>query len=297
MSHEEYSEVTCPVCGAELAAGLRSWHRVCTSCGYEGSTLQVKILEQAPGGDLDESAREDALVTLRRSNFKRLLGMIAQLVPKTLLAGRARLLDVGCAHGWFIEKARERYDVVGIEPDHAVAAAGIVRGLPVRGGFFPNVLDVDERFEIIVFNDVLEHIPNVNNVLSTCRHHLSLGGLLVVNAPNRSGAMYWVSKQLLRLGRSGPFERLWQSGFPSPHVHYFDSKSITRLASQQGFTKVGSKRLSSVSLSGLYSRIRYSKAVSPIRAVFLSIIVAIAIPILRVLPSDIKVWFFIRNGE
>lgn len=289
---------TCPVCDARLFTGLRSWHLVCKACGYEGSTLGVNILNQAPGGDLDEVAREDALETLRRSNFQRLAAAINSLTSKAPATQHPlRLLDVGCAHGWFLEQARGNYDASGIEPDHDVAKATAARGLHVREGFFPDVLDTDERYDVIVFNDVLEHIPDINATLQACTHHLVPGGLLVVNAPNRLGALYWMSKKLLRLGRSGTFDRMWQLGFPSPHVHYLDTNAIIPLAERHGFTLLASERLPSVSISGLYSRVRYSKDVSPMKALFLTLAVAGAIPALAVLSPDIKVWFLSRKQD
>jgi SAM-dependent methyltransferase len=288
----------CPICDARLFIGLRPWHLVCKACGHEGSTLDAHILNQAPGGDLDEVAREDALETLRRSNFQRLMAIINRLTSKTPARQRPLcLLDVGCAHGWFLEQARGNYDASGIEPDRDVAKAAVARGLHVREGFFPDVLDTEERYDVIVFNDVLEHIPDINATLQACMHHLVPGGLLVINAPNRLGTLYRISKNLLRLGRSGTFDRMWQLGFPSPHVHYLDTNSIMPLAERHGFTLLASERLPSVSISGLYSRVRYSKDVSPLKASLLTLAVATAIPALRVLPPDIKAWFLSRKQD
>lgn len=288
---------SCPACDSPLARGLRPWHLVCLACGYEGSTLNAHILDQKPGGDLDEAARKDALEPLRRANFHRLASIIDRLTPPPSANHRAlRLLDVGCAHGWFIEQTREHYQTTGIEPDHGVATETAAKGIAVREGFFPEVLVASERFDVIVFNDVLEHIPDINATLSACRHHMSPGGLLVINAPNRDGILYRTSKRLLQIGRAGAFERLWQVGFPSPHVHYLDSRSIARLADRHGFSLIETQSLSSISLSGLYSRIRYSKEVSILGASIMTLAIACAIPALAVLPPDIKIWF-LRSAQ
>lgn len=287
---------SCPACGNALASGLRSWHRVCAACGYEGSTLDSHILDQAQGGSLDEPARKDALESLRRSNFRRLTFTVDRYTSGLSTDDRPlRLLDVGCAHGWFIEQTRERYQTTGIEPDNGVATETAAKGIPVREGFFPEVLDAKERFDIIVFNDVLEHIPDINATLEACRHHLSPSGLLVINAPNRNGMLYRISKLLLKMGRPEAFQRLWQLGFPSPHVHYLDSNSVAKLARRHGFEVIKSQNLPSVSASGLYSRIRYSKNASVLNASLMTVAVTCAIPALAVLPPDIKVWFLRRD--
>lgn len=287
---------TCPACGMRLSTGLRSWHCICTNCGYEGSELHVDIIGQARGKALDENAREVALGSLRRSNFRRLLSEIDLLSSGGAPSPeRLRLLDVGSAHGWFLELARERYEAVGIEPDKDMMAAIGSKGLTVREGFFPEALAEGELFDIIVFNDVLEHIPDIHATLDACANHLMPGGLLVLNAPNRRGFLYWVSKRLLQLGRPATFERLWQCGFPSPHVHYFDSASIGRLALRHNFCVAQAHRLPSVSAAGLYSRVRYSRKVTTVKAALVSAIVAVAIPALAVLPPDIKVWILRKN--
>lgn len=277
--------------------GLRDWHLVCRNCSYEGSSLPPRILEQAVGGDLDEAARSDALEVLRRENFARLLRFIVAVRGDRAGATRpARLLDVGCAHGWFLEQGRNAFEVVGIEPDTAVAEATLARGLPVRAGFFPDVLAADERFDVIVFNDVLEHIPDLHATLKACHRHLLADGLLVVNAPDRCGVLYRMSKLLLRLGAPGSFNRMWQEGFPSPHVHYFDEATLLGIARRHEFVACGTQRLASVSAAGLYDRVRYSREVPAWKAAAVTLAVILMMPVLGFLPSDIRVWLFRKHA-
>jgi len=282
----------CPACGGALVAGLRPWHVCCTDCDYEGSTLTPHILEQADGGDLDEAAREQGLAHLRKINFERLFHWLSQHTSR--LCGKPRLLDVGCAHGWFIERAASRFEVTGIEPDAAVAAATRARDLPVRGGFFPDVLTPAECFDVIVFNDVLEHIPDINATLAACWQHLAPGGCVIVNAPSSRGFLYRLSRQLARLGMDASFGRMWQLGFPSPHVHYFASDNLARLAGKAGFVLEAQTRLPSVAVRGLYARIRYSREVSAIKALTLTVAMTLLAPFLAVLPADIEVWILRR---
>lgn len=286
----------CPVCDTELSIGLRPWHLICATCGYEGSNLHINILGQKPGGNLDEPARAIALGSLRRANFERILREIGRRMPQRASSSkRPRMLEVGSAHGWFLELARDKYAAVGIEPDKEIISSLVSKCLPVRQGFFPEVLDADERFDVIVFNDVLEHIPDLNATMEACTDHLLPGGLLVVNAPNRDGFMYWLSKQLLRLGKPRAFERLWQVGFPSPHLHFLDSASVGAVAARYGLRQLSAHRLTSVSCAGLYSRIRYAGDVSSVKAAFLTLAISAAVPVLAVLPADIKVWVFAKR--
>lgn len=282
----------CPVCGSSLQPALTQWHFECVECRYEGSNLQPKILEQAAGGDLDEKERESALEALRKSNFQRLARRL-----NTLLGERAgRLLDVGCAHGWFLDAMSGRLEVLGLEPDVAIADAARKRGVAVRSGFFPEALAAEERFDVISFNDVLEHIPDINATFAACNQRLHRGGLLVINAPSRRGVLYRVSRTMQRLGMGGAFDRLWQRGFPSPHVHYLDTRVVEALASRHGFHVEDHMSLPSMKLKGLYSRIRYAKDVPAPKALAIAAALGLAYPLLAILPPDIGVWFLRKTG-
>lgn len=273
-----------------MKKGLAEWHFHCVACRYEGSALEPAIQDRpdtlAP--DLDETEREQGLKALRQANFGALSRRLAALIqPK----GRPRMLDVGCAHGWFIEINQGAYDVIGIEPDIAVAKATQARGIPVRIGFFPGVVDEEERFDVIVFNDVLEHIPDINGVLSACRKHLNDDGIVVINAPSTRGFLYAVARVMAMAGMPSSFERLWQKGLPSPHVHYLDTSSVSGLAARNGFLLESHMDLPSVAVKGLYARINYAGRVGVAKAAILTTAIALASPFLRVLPADIEVWF------
>lgn len=292
MNEREMMKQLCPVCEGNLAVGLKPWHLECAACHYEGSDLRPHILEQAEGGDLDESSRETGLAALRKANFSRLALRLKDLCVQG--NNRPKLLDVGCAHGWFLEAVAPDFEPHGVEPDVGVATATRARGHEVASGFFPDALAEDERFDVISFNDVLEHIPDINGTLKAAFEHLNPGGWVIVNAPSRRGFLYRLSRVLTRVGLAGPFERLWQLGFPSPHVHYLDTVVIKALAQRNGFQLESRMTLPSVAVRGLYSRIRYSREVPVVKALALTAAVAMASPLLRALPADIEVWFLRR---
>jgi len=287
----------CPVCHGGLVPDVRAWHLICKQCHYEGSTLEPKINRGATDGGLNEVARKHALLALRQRNFAVIADKISQMVNKEEVGARPRLLDVGCAHGWFMQACEGDFDVLGIEPDKAIATAAANHVGSIRQGLFPHVLSDNEMFNVIVFNDVLEHIPDIVSALRACNKHLLKGGLLVINAPSRLGVIYRFTKFIARLGWPQSFDRMWQAGFPSPHVHYLDTQAVQRLGRGQGFDVIKRSTLPSVAASGLYSRIRYSNTVSRLKAVLITFAVLVSIPVLRLLPSDVEVWYLRKCGE
>lgn len=277
----------CIVCGNTQTAGLASWHASCPACHYESAALSVAINEHTDV-EIDEAGREAALKAIRLENFR----AIVQYAKRHVRPGARKLLDVGSAHGWFLETAREHFEVLGIEPDAVVGARAAARGLPVRAGFFPDVLEEGERFDAIVFNDVIEHIPDIHSALGACRQHLNDEGVLILNLPSSRGFFYRFSKLVARLGWRMPFERLWQKDMPSPHVHYFSPDNLARLVAGQGFALADCAELPALRAKGLRERLAYVGKVSPLSLWLQYIAVLCAILVLRVFPSDIIVCIF-----
>lgn len=281
--------MNCIVCGSMMSNGLASWHITCRFCDYEGAALAPQINEQTSHARLNEGERETALRALRVENFEAILEETVHFAP----AGARSILDVGCAHGWFLDAARGQFQqVVGIEPDAALSAQALAQGLPVRAGFFPDALEEGEAFDVIVFNDVIEHIPDIHAALAACRERLTPDGLLILNLPSSRGFFYKVASVLARLGLHGPFERLWQKGLPSPHVHYFNHRNLSRLVSKNGFFAVHIFELPALRVRGLMQRLRFTGQTN--RVVLWAQYVAIicAMPVLSMLPSDAVVCMF-----
>lgn len=292
----EMLSARCVVCSAPMKSGIKKWHWRCEGCGLETSDLRPHIDTQTAGGDLDEDERERALRPIRDHNFDRILAWVSEHFSGGVKSDRSlRLLDVGCAHGWFLEKAAGQFEVLGLEPDPIVAARTQACALPVRKGYFPSALAPEEKFDCIVFNDVLEHIPDAKAALQECNRRLLDGGVLVVNAPDRRGVFYQLSRILAFLGHSAPFERMWQVGLPSPHLYYFDTKSMQAMASVTGFQVARVRRLPSIKIKGLYSRIRCTRDVSRLYAMVVATGAVALTPLLIALPSDISVWLLVKK--
>jgi 2-polyprenyl-3-methyl-5-hydroxy-6-metoxy-1,4-benzoquinol methylase len=107
---------------------------------------------------------------------------VAVLVP----SGQ-RVLDVGCSRGAFgaeLKRLDPSRAVYGIEPTAAVTFAGSRLDGAVRG-FFPQDVPVAwEPFDIVCFNDVLEHIADPWTVLVDTERFLRSKGRVVASIPN-----------------------------------------------------------------------------------------------------------------
>lgn len=286
----------CVVCDSPVRPGLQPWHARCGSCRYEAAALQVSINEAGAHAAIDEAAREASLKMLRMENFREIVQLArTHAHGASPASGMPRLLDVGSAHGWFLEAAAPHFDVLGIEPDAAVGSKAAARGLPVRPGYFPDALAPDETFDAIVFNDVIEHIPDIRSAITACHARLNPGGILILNLPSSRGFFYRLSKWLTRAGLPGPFERMWQKSLPSPHLHYFDPANLTALLSSAGFTHVHSTELAALRADGLKERLGYVGKPNPLVLNAQYLAIRLVIPLLRLFPSDIIVGIYRRG--
>lgn len=288
-------ERACCVCASPMASALPQrlpWVLRCPSCGTWASTLDVRINE-ATHRDLDEDLREDGLRELRHRNNELILDRVAAV---RAVAG-ARLLDVGAAHGWFVSAAAARgATALGIEPDEDVAARSEPGGGELRVGFFPDALEAGEQFDVISFNDVLEHLPDPSSVIAECARRLVPGGVLVLNLPTSTGLLFKIAKLSARMGATALLARLWQAGLPSPHLWYFDPRGLTRLAERHGFDVVHEGRLPAVSRRGLWGRVHSDRKVSPLTLLTVAGVTLSAPMLNSRRTSDIALLLFVRRG-
>jgi len=257
----------------------------CPRCGFFASEMPVLINSI---DRIDETVRERALKPIRLANFHQLLTECAALLPQG-----ATLLDVGCAHGWFIEAATgQGLTCIGIEPDQDMQQRAKAGGHTIIAGFFPDTMPDAARFNAITFNDVFEHLPNIRQVTQTLPNFLCPGGIVIINLPVANGLIFRLSRAAARLGLTAPFDRMWQKGLPSPHLSYFTEQNLQALFATAGFTLIQRGQLASITLDGLYARIRYDRNTGPIKAAALYAAACAVRLVTSLFPSDIQYFVF-----
>jgi hypothetical protein len=153
-----------------------------------------------------------------------------------------------------------------------------------------------ERFDTIVFNDVLEHLPNVDRVLARCHEVLAQRGKLLLFVPDSRGPLYRAACALRRLGYAGPFRRLWQKDFHSPHLSYFNARNLAGLAGRQGFRLLEERSVQPVTVRGLWLRIHMDGTRPSLATALTYAMIAATTPILnRVKPTDALLQIYERG--
>lgn len=142
----------------------------------------------------------------------------------------ARVLDVGCAAGYFLRVATEAgYDGYGVEvsapiANEAIEALGADR---IHVGMLDAVPD-DERFakgsfDLVTMWDVIEHVPDPRDLLEQARAMLKPGGHLILETQNVD------SRFATFLGPK------WHHFKHEEHIYHFNPKTVRDVLGQAGF--------------------------------------------------------------
>jgi len=97
------------------------------------------------------------------------------------------LLDVGCGSGAFGRLLRSRHpgmELWAIEPDPVSARAAEGGFDHVVQGEFPNSQIPNEKFDVVLCADVLEHMREPEKALVACKDAVALDGVLIASIPN-----------------------------------------------------------------------------------------------------------------
>jgi 2-polyprenyl-3-methyl-5-hydroxy-6-metoxy-1,4-benzoquinol methylase len=145
-----------------------------------------------------------------------------------------RVLDVGCGSGLLGMRLRERGNTVW-GADRASDVAALAKGRLDRF-LLLDVLDYElvgeilgaERFDAIVFADVLEHLPDPVATLRSYRRFLAPDGVILISVPN---VAVWNVRAGLLLGR---FEYTPTGTLDSTHLRFFTRASLAKVLHEAG---------------------------------------------------------------
>jgi SAM-dependent methyltransferase len=138
------------------------------------------------------------------------------------------VLDVGCGAGQSLLELRAMgAEAYGIEADANIAPTAIRHNLRIHIGSiyddpFPGV-----EFDLIILNQVLEHIPEPAALLAALAGRLKRGGRLILSVPNTNSIYCWL------------FRKRWINWHVPYHQHHFNRASLAALAYRTGWRLLG----------------------------------------------------------
>jgi SAM-dependent methyltransferase len=284
-------QIQCPVCGNPSKLKFRLKFNVykCPICGLFTSDAGFDFSFKSK---LDEGPREVGLKTLRFGNFYTIIDELQQVKP-----GKLNGLEIGSGNGWWLKVCQEKgIACTGVEPEKSFVAYHEENGLNVFYGFYPNeAVKSKNGYDFIIFNDVFEHIKDLDELIAALKEDLAPDGILIINLPMSDGFFYRTAVLLNKFGIKSYLERLWQFYFHSPHMNYFNQKNLKMLLGRHGFKNIADFKLNSLDFTTLKERIRADGGVSKPKALFLTTGISMLKPLIESSKPDVRAFFFTKE--
>jgi len=222
-----HSPLVCPLCGSQrtrarfFLPGGGVLHR-CRDCTVEFLSPQPdeaqleKLYSESyyASWGLSGEGEKESTRSMKTATFRLRLALIRRYVRS------GRILDVGCATGYFLEVAAEEgFQPYGVEFSAYAAARARLRFRP--GAIFQGTLEQSSfpnaSFTAIAMSDLLEHVRIPSETLNKAETLLSPGGIILIMTPDTDAPSRHTMGQR------------WTHYKPE-HLFYFNRRSLTNLA-------------------------------------------------------------------
>ena len=264
----------CIACDSKLIK-INEFVSKCKRCDFLKSNLKPGFGREIEG-----------ITELRKKNFRKIINKIISFNNSKDF----KILEIGSGSGFFIEEC-EKYNlsITGSEADFNQLITlkkkfpkTIKIALPLNKNETYNI----GKYDIIIFNDVFEHLSNLDSVISQLSNLLEKNGKIIINLPSSDGIIFKISSLLYKLGIKNFYNRLWQKNLSSPHLSYFNNVNLKYLLEKFGYKLIYADSLDTVSNTGNFKRLN-STIDNKFTCIILSIILILFYFIQKILPKDI----------
>lgn len=142
---------------------------------------------------------------------------------------KSKAIELGCGDGNNLGLLSSYFNNLYACDSNSVRVKRVKDRFPNVKIFQWDITDIitQERFDFVLLNHVLEHIPNTLQVLSEVRYIMNDGALLLIGVPNE-GAFFW---QLAYKLQPKSLEN-------TEHIKFFTKKTLIEKSKEAGFTPV-----------------------------------------------------------
>lgn len=143
------------------------------------------------------------------------------------------VLEIGCGEGGFRSNLNEVQEYWGVEPVEAIAKHAQKRLDKVLVGTYEDVENLipNNYFDLVICNDVIEHMPDHDKFLQSIKNKIKSNGCLVASVPNVryiGNLMELLVRKDWRYKDEGILDRT--------HLRFFTMKSLIRTLNENEFS-------------------------------------------------------------
>lgn len=230
--------ISCPICATSDIREkyvIGSWKVVlCANCSfaYVNPRLEKKELYKLYEADYFDNQvvgyyhyTEDK--ALRKKNFQK---WVHDALPHINKNSDVKALDIGCAAGYCLEVFQEHgWQPHGVELDHKLAEELRSKGFIVFDAPLLKLKNIG-TYSFITLFDVIEHLTDLHENVSTLNRLLEDNGIVVVVTPNYNS---WQRRI---------FQKKWFQFKPVEHINYFTLATFRTLVEANGFRILETRR-------------------------------------------------------
>ncbi len=220
-------EMHCSICQASWAKPLYAGLVRCLSCGhvFSDSNLSEEQLFRLYGKEYFFSGEYGDYIANKvalQKNFRQYLKVLKKFIQPLR---HRRLLEIGCAYGFFLDIAKEYFDIAqGIDiTDNGIVYAREQLKLDVVKGDFVKYDFSGHKFDVVCMWDTIEHLKEPQLYLEKASNHMGSGALIAIT----TGDIESINARMRR--------DKWRLIHPPTHLHYFSRKTLARILDNYGF--------------------------------------------------------------
>ncbi|OGM05500.1 hypothetical protein A2125_00280 [Candidatus Woesebacteria bacterium GWB1_43_5] len=227
------AKLVCPTCKRAVVKKFWAMPRYrlarCSTCGlvwdFSITREDIDIYKKKYFANEDSKGGYANYFEGMRVNRRTFADRLVKLEQK--LGKKGKLLDVGCALGECLIEAKNLgwKGIEGVELSEFACRFARNRGLKIKRGVLGNSYAANS-FDAVVYQDVIEHIPDPVGELKKARRVLRHGGIIFLVTPDIGG--FW-SKLL---------GARWYHFKPREHLIYFSQSSMRSALGKAGFSKI-----------------------------------------------------------
>ena len=158
---------------------------------------------------------------------------VAMIVNQLGLGTDSRVIEVAANDGYLLQYFVERgIPCLGIEPTAGTALTAQAKSVPILMEFFGQALGEQlaaegQQADLLIGNNVLAHVPDINDFVAGLKAVLKPGGTVTVEFPH-----------LLRLLQDNQFDTVYHE-----HYSYLSLRVVQRIFATEGLTVVDVEEL------------------------------------------------------
>lgn len=160
-----------------------------------------------------------------QKNFQRRIEVLQEFID---IERHNRLLEIGCAYGFFLELAKRIFKVaIGLDiSEDSIRYARNVLGVDAYQSDFLNHDFSGQMFDVVCMWDTIEHIRDPHLYIEKLSFMIPKDGLLALTTGD-------IDSLMARIQRDR-----WRMIHPPTHIHYFSRRTISLLLNKYGFEPI-----------------------------------------------------------